>query len=70
LSSEPPISANVKTLPDLLVPPSIDHGLPNLRFSFADAHMRLEPGVWTRQGTAREFGISKNIAGVNMRLGS
>jgi oxalate decarboxylase len=31
--------------PDLLVPPSTDHGtLPNLRFSFADAHMRLEPG--------------------------
>src|SRR5882762_11200045 len=28
--------------PDLLVPPSTDSGtLPNLRFSFADAHMRL-----------------------------
>ena len=55
--------------PDLLVPPSTDHGtLPNLRFSFADAHMRLERGGWTRQITARELGISKNIAGVNMRL--
>jgi oxalate decarboxylase len=55
--------------PDLTVPPSTDHGtLPNLRFSFADAHMRLEPGGWTRQVTARELGISKNIAGVNMRL--
>jgi oxalate decarboxylase len=55
--------------PDLLVPPSTDHGtLPNLRFSFADAHMRLEPGGWTRQVTVRELGISKNIAGVNMRL--
>src|SRR3979490_559302 len=55
--------------PDLLVPPSTDHGtLPNLRFSFADAHMRLESGGWTRQVTVREFGISKNIAGVNMRL--
>jgi len=55
--------------PDLLVPPSTDHGtLPNLRFSFADAHMRLETGGWTRQVTARELGISKNIAGVNMRL--
>lgn len=31
--------------PDLLVPPSTDHGtLPNLRFSFSDAHMRLETG--------------------------
>src|ERR1700737_552761 len=55
--------------PDLLVPPSTDHGtLPNLRFSFADAHMRLEPGGWTRQITKREFVISKDIAGVNMRL--
>jgi len=58
-----------KQNPDLLVPPATDHGtLPNLRFSFADAHMRLETGGWTRQITVREFGISKNIAGVNMRL--
>jgi oxalate decarboxylase len=55
--------------PDILVPPSTDHGtLPNLRFSFSDAHMRLEPGGWTRQVTQREFGISRDIAGVNMRL--
>jgi oxalate decarboxylase len=55
--------------PDLLVPPSTDHGtVPNLRFSFADAHMRLTSGGWTRQVTVRELGISKNIAGVNMRL--
>ena len=55
--------------PDILVPPSTDHGtLPNLRFSFSDSHMRLETGGWTRQVTSRELGISKNIAGVNMRL--
>jgi oxalate decarboxylase len=55
--------------PDLLVPPSTDSGtLPNLRFSFADAHMRLESGGWTRQVTQRELGVSKDIAGVNMRL--
>jgi oxalate decarboxylase len=55
--------------PDILVPPATDHGtLPNLRFSFSDAHMRLERGGWTRQVTSREFGISKPIAGVNMRL--
>ena len=30
--------------------------------------MRLEKGGWTRQVTVRELGISKNIAGVNMRL--
>jgi oxalate decarboxylase len=55
--------------PDILSPPATDHGtLPNLRFSFEDAHMRLESGGWTRQVTVRELGISKNIAGVNMRL--
>jgi oxalate decarboxylase len=55
--------------PDMLVPPSTDHGtLPNLRFSFSDAHMRQEPGGWTRQVTVRELAISTNIAGVNMRL--
>src|ERR1700730_1636798 len=55
--------------PDMLVPPSTDHGtLPNLRFSFSHAHMRLETGGWTRQVTARELGVSKDIAGVNMRL--
>jgi oxalate decarboxylase len=58
-----------KQNPDVLVPPSTDHGtLPNLRFSFSDAHMRLESGGWTRQVTVRELGVSKNIAGVNMRL--
>jgi oxalate decarboxylase len=55
--------------PDIISPPATDHGtLPNLRFSFDDSHMRLESGGWTRQVTVRELGISKNIAGVNMRL--
>jgi oxalate decarboxylase len=55
--------------PDLLVPPSTDHGtLPNLRYSFSDSHVRQESGGWTRQVTVRELGISKNVAGVNMRL--
>jgi oxalate decarboxylase len=55
--------------PDMLVPPATDHGtLPHLKFSFSNAHMRLETGGWTRQVTVRELGISKNIAGVNMRL--
>jgi oxalate decarboxylase len=55
--------------PDLLVPPATDAGtLPNLRFSFSDAHMRLEEGGWTRQVTNRELGIAKALAGVNMRL--
>jgi oxalate decarboxylase len=54
--------------PDMLVPPSTDHGtLPNLRFSFADAHMRLETGGWTRQVSRRELGIATTITGVDMR---
>src|SRR5258708_5518229 len=44
--------------PDLLVPPSTDHGtLPNLRFSFSDSPLRLESGGWTRQITERELGV-------------
>jgi oxalate decarboxylase len=55
--------------PDMLNPPSTDSGTtPNLRFSFADAHVRQSSGGWTRQVTARELGVSKSIAGVNMRL--
>jgi oxalate decarboxylase len=55
--------------PDMLNPPATDSGtLPNLRFSFADAHMRQSSGGWTRQVTARELAVSKPIAGVNMRL--
>ena len=55
--------------PDLFIPPKTDAGiLPNLRFSFADAHMRLERGGWTREITVRELPISTNMAGVDMRL--
>src|SRR5262245_1028556 len=55
--------------PDILNPPSTDHGtLPNLRFAFSDSHVRQESGGWTRQVTERELPVSKNIAGVNMRL--
>jgi oxalate decarboxylase len=57
--------------PNILVPPSTDRGsLPNLRFSFSDAHMRLETGGWTRQVTRRELGVATALAGVNMRLNS
>ena len=32
--------------PDMLSPPATDRGtLPNLRFSFEDSHMRLEPAA-------------------------
>ena len=55
--------------PDLLSPPATDSGtLANLRWSFADSHMRLEDGGWARQTTLRELPIATEIAGVNMRL--
>jgi oxalate decarboxylase len=55
--------------PDTLAPPSTDHGtLANLRWSFADSHNHISPGGWGRQTTARELPLSKEIAGVNMRL--
>lgn len=55
--------------PDIVNPPSTDSGtLPNLRYSFSDAHVRKGTGGWTRQVTKRELGISTTIAGVDMRL--
>jgi oxalate decarboxylase len=55
--------------PNQLVPPRTDSGtMPNLRFSYADAHMRLERGGWTREITQRELPIATALAGVNMRL--
>jgi oxalate decarboxylase len=51
------------------VPPSTDKGLvPNLRFSFADAHMNLQDGGWSREVTQRELPVATEMAGVNMRL--
>ncbi len=57
--------------PDIVNPPATDSGtLPNLRFSYSDSHVRKGSGGWTRQITERELGVSKSIAGVNMRLNS
>lgn len=50
-------------------PPATDEGtLPNLRFSFADAHNRVEVGGWAREVTERELPVAKELAGVNMLL--
>lgn len=55
--------------PDMLVPPSTDAGLiPNLKFSFSDAHMQLNHGGWSREVTVRELPIATTLAGVNMSL--
>lgn len=54
---------------DVVRPPRTDKGsLPNLRWSFADSHNRIEPGGWAREVTVRELPISTAMAGVNMRL--
>jgi oxalate decarboxylase len=55
--------------PDMLAPPETDSGtIPNLKFSFSDAHNRLQEGGWARQVTARELPVATTLAGVNMRL--
>ncbi|GAC43297.1 oxalate decarboxylase family bicupin [Paenibacillus popilliae] len=55
--------------PDMFVPPVTDEGLvPNLKFSFSDAHMQLSQGGWSREITVRELPVAKTLAGVNMRL--
>jgi oxalate decarboxylase len=55
--------------PDILRPPSTDGGsVPNLRFSFADSHVKMREGGWSREVTQRELPIATTIAGVNMRL--
>lgn len=53
---------------DRLQPPITDSGtLPTLRWSFADSHIKMREGGWSRQTTAREIPAS-DIALVNMRL--
>ena len=55
--------------PDILTPPRTDNGnMPNLKWSFADSHMRIQDGGWARQTTINELPVSTEIAGVNMRL--
>ena len=55
--------------PDLLASPETDsRTVPNLKFSFAQAHNRLLPGGWAREVTTRELPIATELAGVNMRL--
>ena len=46
-----------------------DHGnLGTLRHSFSQVHNRHTGAGWAREVTVRNFPISKNMAGVNMRL--
>ncbi|PLT47999.1 Oxalate decarboxylase [Paenibacillus pasadenensis] len=51
------------------MPPVTDNGLlPNLVYSFSDAHMQLSRGGWSREVTARELPAATELAGVNMYL--
>jgi len=55
--------------PDSEWAPSTDHGtVPPFKASFAVSHKRVENGGWTRQVTKRELPISKDLAGVEMKL--
>jgi oxalate decarboxylase len=49
--------------------PETDNGtVEPFKYSFAEAHKRIESGGWTRQVTQRELAVSKTMAGVEMRL--
>jgi oxalate decarboxylase len=55
--------------PNTFLPPATDHGeVETFWNSFSTAHRRIQEGGWSRQVTVQDFPISKDIAGVNMRL--
>lgn len=55
--------------PDTRVPPVSDTGsMPGFKFPFSLANKRVYQGGWSREVTARELPIAKELAGVNMRL--
>ena len=55
--------------PNSFGPPITDHGeVQTFWSSFSTAHRRIQEGGWSRQVTVEDFPISKDIAGVNMRL--
>ncbi|KAF8628828.1 hypothetical protein AX17_005889 [Amanita inopinata Kibby_2008] len=54
---------------DLLAPPTSDHGdVENFKWPFSLSHTRLNTGGWSRQQNVHDMPMSKDIAGVNMRL--
>jgi oxalate decarboxylase len=55
--------------PNTFTPPPTDHGeVQTFWNSFSTSHRRIQEGGWSRQVTVEDFPISKDIAGVNMRL--
>jgi oxalate decarboxylase len=62
--------ATSRILPAFDNPPATDvGGMPIPWASFNLAHKRIQNGGWAREVTTKAFPISKDIAGVNMRLG-
>jgi oxalate decarboxylase len=65
----PQNSGLVKLNPNSDVPPPTDHGVVEpFWYSFDLTHRRVQEGGWTHQVTSRELPVSKDVAGVNMRL--
>jgi oxalate decarboxylase len=65
----PQNSGLVKLNPNSDVPPPTDHGVVEpFWYSFDLTHRRVQEGGWTHQVTSRELPVSKEVAGVNMRL--
>lgn len=55
--------------PSSYQPPPTDHGsVPQFWHSFSLVHRRIQDGGWARQVNRTDFPISKEIAGVNMKL--
>lgn len=55
--------------PDSVFPPETDNGgQPPFKYPFSYSKKRIEAGGWTRQVTVRELPVSRNMAGVEMRL--
>src|SRR5690348_12259781 len=55
--------------PDSRLPPLSDTGsMPAFKYPFSLANKRVYKGGWSREVTARELSIAKELAGVNMRL--
>lgn len=51
------------------MPPETDHGdVAPFWYSFDLSHRRIQDGGWTRQVTEKDLPISRELAGVNMRL--
>ncbi|MGI4855557.1 MAG: cupin domain-containing protein [Janthinobacterium lividum] len=58
-------------MPSFENPPATDvNGMEIFWSSFSLAHKRIQNGGWAREVTTQAFPISKDISGVNMRLGA